>query len=69
MVFNKQLITNNNAIKEQEFYHPSRVFIFDSKKQQQLKEFLHTEPVKVTEEIAIQYSADGMLETLKQHIV
>lgn len=69
LVFNKQLITNNNAIKEQEFYHPSRVFIFDSKNQQQLKEFLHTEPVTVTAEIASQYCADGMLETLKQHIV
>ncbi|WP_133522261.1 MULTISPECIES: hypothetical protein [unclassified Buttiauxella] len=68
LVFNKKLITNNSAIKEQEFYHPSRVFIFDGKNQHELKQFLHIEPVAATAEIASKYSADGMLETLKQHI-
>lgn len=68
LVFNKQLITNNQAIKAQEFYHPSRCFIYDGNNQQELKLFLLTQPIAVQPEIAWKYSADGMLETLKKHV-
>lgn len=69
LVFNKQLITNNPEIKNQDFYHPSRNFIYNGNNQQELKNFLLTQPVKIQPEIARKYSADGMLETLKQHII
>lgn len=69
LVFNKQLITNNPEIKNQEFYHSSRNFFYSGNNPQELKQFLHTQPINVQPEVARKYSADGMLETLKQHMI
>ena len=68
LVFNKKLITNNGELKNKDFYSPSRIFIYNGNNTPELKQFLHTQTEPVQEDIAWKYTADGMLETLKQHV-
>lgn len=68
LVFNKQLITNNAAIKEHEFYHPTQFFVYDGSNERELAQFLQHMPTPQVSELGREYSADGMLDTLKKHV-
>ena len=66
--FNKKLITNNKKIIEHEFYNPKRVFIWGNDSVDSFEDFLKGSVEPVSIQIIKKYTADGMLETLKQHV-
>lgn len=75
LFYEKKLITDNENIKEYNFYNPNNIFILkqnekiDSKKKEELEKFLEKDLKKISEEIKKQYSIENWLETLIKYYV
>lgn len=64
MAFNKKLITNNASVKDHDFYHPDRVFIWGEDKPDEISNFIATPCPTFDIGLLEKYCADGMLKTL-----
>lgn len=64
MAFNKKLITNNASIKDYDFYHPDKIFIWGEDDRTSMARFLLSEHQKTDLALLESYCADGMLKTL-----
>jgi hypothetical protein len=60
--FDKKLITNNNHIKNRDYYYPENIYIMDFDSPcKDLKEFLDTPPITISEEVKNSYSIEAWL--------
>ncbi|MFO6297076.1 hypothetical protein [Rahnella selenatireducens] len=64
MAFNKKLITNNASIKNHNFYHPGRIFIWGEDHPDQMADFIACPVPDIDINLLKKYCADGMLKTL-----
>lgn len=69
MAFNKKLITNNASIKDHDFYHPDKIFIWGEDDLNSIAHFLSSEHQKTNLTLLEIYCADGMLKSLTGNAV
>lgn len=75
LFYEKKLITDNENIKEYNFYNSDNIFILrqnekiDSKKKKELENFLKTDLKVISKEIKKQYSIENWLETLIKYYI
>jgi hypothetical protein len=69
ILFNKKLITTNSSIKKYDFYSSEQIFILDYQNIANIGEFLASEFSPVPLEILYEYSADVMLNTIRDAFI
>lgn len=60
--FRKKLITNNELVKEYDFYHPSNIFVFDDDHYEGIEDFLKKPYVHLSEQIYEKYSFSNWIK-------
>lgn len=60
--YQKKLITNNQLVKEYDFYHPSNIFVFDDFEMAGLEEFISTPYQDLDRTIYLKYSFENWIK-------
>lgn len=64
--FQKKLITNNEAIKDEEFYNEKRIFLYTERPLSELKDFLSDNFVSYEEELLDKYDIKQWIENFSK---
>lgn len=64
MFYGKKLITNNTAVREHPFYHPSRVYLFGEEPQRTLREFIDTAAEPFDDRFAEPFCVERWIENI-----
>ena len=62
--FRKKLITNNELVKNYDFYNPNNIFLLNQHNLSEVKDFLSTDYIRSSEEVYHKYSFSNWIQLL-----
>lgn len=65
--FKKKLVTNDKTIKQEDFYHPSNIFVLGIDDMNNIEEFLNTPYIALEAHIVKKYDAGNWVERFNDH--